>query len=159
MFTLKKEQQAEKLVVTMAGSIEESVHFDQLLGQPASFMEVNCKAITRINSIGVKSWISFFQSAQAAGARLVFVECSTAIVEQMNLISNFRCGGEVASIYVPFACPACKAELLGLFKTEDLRNTGLSLPELQCTQCSKNAVFDDIPEEYFGFLSENTPQP
>ena len=74
-------------------------------------------------------------------------------MEQINLISNFTAGGVVESIYVPFACSACKTELVGLFKTEDLKKMGGNIPELKCTKCGGSAVFDDIPEEYFGFLS------
>jgi hypothetical protein len=135
------------------GSIEESVNFDQLLGPPQPEMEINCKEIPRINSVGVKGWIKYFQSCQAKGSKLRFVECSTAIVEQINLISNFICGGVVESIFVPFSCTGCKGELVGLFKTADLKKLQLKLPDLKCTKCGNKAVFDDIPEEYFGFLT------
>ena len=73
-------------------------------------------------------------------------------MEQINLISNFTCGGEVESIYVPFSCVNCKSELVGLFKCEDLKKLQLRLPDLKCSKCAGKAVFDDIPEEYFGFL-------
>jgi hypothetical protein len=113
---------------------------------------VNCKEVPRINSVGVKAWIKYFQAATSAGTKLKFTDCSTAIVEQINLISNFTCGGEVESVYVPFACTNCKSELVGLFKVPDLKQFGQDIPELKCTKCGGKAVFDDIPEEYFGFL-------
>jgi anti-anti-sigma regulatory factor/DNA-directed RNA polymerase subunit RPC12/RpoP len=147
-----KELKGTILTVRLAGSIEESVNFDQLIGPPPAELHVNCKEIPRINSVGVKAWIKYFQSVQAKGTKLVFKECSTAIVEQINLISNFTCGGSVESIYVPFSCTGCKAELVGVFKTEDLRRLQLKLPDLKCSKCGGKAVFDDIPEEYFGFL-------
>jgi anti-anti-sigma regulatory factor len=147
-----KEQKGNVLIVRLAGSIEESVNFDTLIGPPPAELHVNCKEVPRINSVGVKAWIKYFQSAQAKGTKLVFLECSTAIVEQINLISNFTCGGTVQSIYVPFSCTQCKSELVGLFKTEDLKKLSMQLPDLKCSKCSGKAVFDDIPEEYFGFL-------
>lgn len=152
MVNVTKEQKGALLAVRIMGSIEESVNFDQLIGPPPAEMEVNCKEIPRINSVGVKGWIKYFQSCQAKGTKLKFVECSTAIVEQINLISNFTCGGMVDSIYVPFSCSSCKTELLGLFKTDDLKKLQMKLPDLKCTKCGNKAVFDDIPEEYFGFL-------
>jgi len=149
---VKKETKGSILVVRIMGSIEETVNFDQLLGAPHPEMEINCKEIPRINSVGVKAWIKYFQSCQAKGSKIRFVECSTAIVEQINLISNFTCGGTVESIFVPFSCSGCKSELAGLFKTEDLKKIQLKLPDLKCSKCGSKAVFDDLPEEYFGFL-------
>jgi anti-anti-sigma regulatory factor/DNA-directed RNA polymerase subunit RPC12/RpoP len=147
-----KEQKGNVLLVRLSGSIEESVNFDQLIGPPPAELHVNCKEIPRINSVGVKAWIKYFQTAQAKGTKVRFLECSTAIVEQINLISNFTAGGVIESIYVPFSCTNCKSELVGLFKTEDLKKMNMNLPELKCTKCAGKAVFDDIPEEYFGFL-------
>jgi len=152
MLNVVKEQKGNILVVRLAGSIEESVNFDQLIGAPPAELHVICKEVPRINSVGVKAWIKYFQGAQAKGTKLKFMECSTAIVEQINLISNFTCGGQVESIFVPFSCVNCKSELVGLFKTEDLKKLQLQLPDLKCTKCGNKAVFDDIPEEYFGFL-------
>ena len=152
MVNVVKEQKGTVLVVRLTGSIEESVNFDQLIGSAGSELWINCKEIPRINSVGVKAWIKYFQAAQSKGCKLKFIECSTAIVEQVNLISNFCCGGSVESIFVPFSCTGCKSELVGLFKCEDLKKLQLRLPDLKCSKCGGKAVFDDIPEEYFGFL-------
>lgn len=152
MVNVIKEQKGNALVVRITGSIEENVNFDQLIGQPPAEMHVNCKEIVRINSIGVKAWIKYFQTAEKNGTILKFQECSTAVVEQINLISNFTCGGSVESIYVPFSCNDCNTELVGLFKTDDLQKYHGKLPDLKCSKCGGVAIFDDIPEEYLGFL-------
>jgi anti-anti-sigma regulatory factor/DNA-directed RNA polymerase subunit RPC12/RpoP len=153
VLNVAKEQKGSALLVRLSGSVEESVNFDQLIGPPPPELIISSKEIPRINSVGVKAWIKYFQAAQAKGTKLTFIECSTAIAEQINLISNFTCGGTVESIYVPFACTSCKSELVGLFKTADLKKLNLKLPELKCSKCGGKAVFDDIPEEYFGFLN------
>jgi len=150
-----KEQKGTALVVKLSGSIEENVSFDQLIGAPPAppgEIHVVCKEVTRINSVGVKAWIKYFSAAQGRGTKLKFQDCSTAIVEQVNLISNFTAGGAVESIYVPFSCQGCKSELVGLFKCDDLKKLNFKLPELKCSKCGNKAVFDDIPEEYFAFL-------
>ena len=152
MLNITKDLAAGILTVKLVGSIEESVNFEQMIGATPGEVLVNCKEVSRINSVGVKGWIKYFQSLAAKGTKLKFVECSTAIVEQINLISNFLCGGSVESIYVPFACEGCKAELVGLFKTEDLKKSGMNIPNVKCSKCGGTAVFDDIPEEYLGFL-------
>lgn len=151
-----KEQRGNTLLVKLVGPIEESVDFQSQIGaiNAATTKEIFLllKEVTRINSVGVKAWIKYFQSVAAQGVTLVFHECSTAVVEQINLISNFVCGGRVESIYVPFCCGACNTELLGLFRSEDLLTNRLELPELPCGKCSGKATFDDIPDEYFAFL-------
>lgn len=153
MLNVIKEQKGNVLEVRLSGAIEESVDFEKLIGQPAGEVHVNCKEVPRINSIGVKAWIKFFSALTSRGVALRFQNCSTAIVEQINMISNFTCGGAVDSIYVPFSCQNCKTELVGLFKTDDLKKIQNNLPELKCTKCGGKAVFDDIPEEYFAFLN------
>ncbi len=150
---VSKEQKGSALVIRLTGTIEENVNFDQLIGAPPAELWVHCKEVPRINSVGVKAWIKYFQAAQQKGTKLKFIECSTAIVEQINLISNFTCGGEVESIYVPFACSQCKTELVGLFKCEDLKKLQFKLPALKCSKCGGSAVFDDIEDEFFGFLT------
>ncbi|MBY0471890.1 hypothetical protein K2X30_12045 [bacterium] len=152
MLNAAKETTDQGLVVRLSGTIEENVNFEQLIGTPPAKLIVNCKEVARINSVGVKAWIKYFQSLQGK-SKLRFQECSTAIVEQINLISNFLCGGGLDSIYVPFTCVSCKSQLVGLFKIEDLKKMGMNVPELKCSKCGNKAVFDDIPEEYFGFLT------
>jgi hypothetical protein len=153
VLNVMKEQKGNVLAVRMVGSIEESVNFETLIGTPGPELHVNCKEVPRINSIGVKAWIKYFSGLQQAGVKLRLLECSTAIVEQINLISNFTCGAAVESIYVPFSCGSCRGEFIALFKVEDLKKIGMNIPELSCPKCAGKAAFDDIPEEYFGFLS------
>lgn len=153
MIKVTKEQNGNILTIHLSGAIEETVNLDDLIGGVSGELRVDCKEVTRINSVGVKGWIKYFQSLQAKQVAITFFQCSTAIVEQINLISNFTCGGKVESIYVPFACPSCKSELIALFRTSDLNPDALQLPELKCTKCAGKAVFDDIEEEYFSFLS------
>ncbi|MBI3535237.1 MAG: hypothetical protein HY072_07105 [Deltaproteobacteria bacterium] len=152
MVNVIKEQKGDILIVRLSGSIEESANFDQLIGPTPNEVHVYTKEVPRINSTGVKAWIKYFTVLQANGVKLKFFECSTCVVQQVNLISNFICGGTVESIYVPFACGSCSAELVGLFPCETLKTLGNDIPDQKCTKCGSAAAFDDIPEEYFAFL-------
>jgi len=152
MVKVVREGSGNSLTIRLSGPIEESVNFEEIVGAVPGELRVITKDVPRINSVGVKAWIKFFQGVSVKGTKLVFAECSTAIVEQINLISNFTSGGRVESIYVPFACGQCKAELIGLFACDALKASGLEIPDLQCSKCPGKAVFDDIPEEYLGFL-------
>ena len=154
MLHVVKDQRGDVLLVKLTGSIEENVDFATLIGSPnAQKMDLLLKEVPRINSVGVKAWIKYFQGLAAKGVQLRFLECSTAIVEQINLISNFTCGGTVESMYVPYCCASCNTELLGLFRTNDLKKIKFQVPDLKCSKCGGTASFDDIPEEYFGFLA------
>lgn len=141
------------MVVRLSGVIDETTNFEQLIGQPPAELHVVTKEVSRINSVGVKSWIRYFTGLKSKGIKLKFQECSTAIVDQINLVLNFSAGAEIESIYVPFVCTHCHTELVGLFKTADLIRRNLKLPELKCTKCGSKVEFDDIPDEYFGFLT------
>ncbi len=156
MLNVVKNESNGDLLVKLAGSIEENVDFNALIGIPSGVqkMSIITREIIRINSLGVKAWIKYFQTIASKGIQLNFLECSTAIVEQINLISNFTCGGSVESIFVPFCCSNCNTELLGLFRATDLVNIKFQIPDLKCSQCGGVAKFDDIPEEYFGFLAK-----
>ena len=154
MIKATNNQSGDTFLVKLSGTIEENVDFAQIIGIPtAQKMDLQLREVLRINSVGVKAWIKYFQGIAAKGIQLRFLECSTAIVEQVNLISNFTCGGKVESIFVPFCCSKCSTELLGLFKCEDLKKINFEIPDLKCSKCGGAAQFDDIPEEYFGFLT------
>jgi DNA-directed RNA polymerase subunit RPC12/RpoP len=151
-FEVKKEQVGEVQKLIFSGFLGEGVNLDQMIGSTQKQVSVYCKDLVRINSMGVKLWINFFSARTKQGAKLSFVECSPAIVKQINLISNFTCGGEVESIYVPFICTKCNSEFNALLMTAELRKNPNKDPEVTCTKCSGKATFDDIREEYFAFL-------
>ena len=71
----------------------------------------------------------------------------------MNLIMNFAQHLKVESICLPFVCDNCKAELIGIESTEALKKVIPSIPSLKCTKCGGKAIFDDIPDEYFTFMT------
>ena len=152
MLNVVKETKGDTLILRMNGSIEESVDLGTLFGPPQPKMDLYLKEVSRINSMGVKAWLNYFQAAQAKGSKFRYFECSTAMVEQINMISNFTCGGVVESVFVPFVCENCKAELVGCFRCTDIKKVNCNMPFLKCTKCSGKAVFDDISEEYFAFL-------
>lgn len=153
MVTVAKEQKGNSLLVKISGSIEESVNFQELIGNHSPEMRINTKGVTRINSVGVKAWIQYFQGLKAQGVKLVFEECSTAIVEQINLISNFVADGVIESIAVPFSCQKCKSELLAFYRVGELKKIDFKVSAVKCVKCGGSSEFDDVPEEYFGFAS------
>lgn len=152
MINVVKQQNGNVLTIKLSGSIEETAAFEKLLGPPAPEMIIHCKEVSRMNSVGVKNWMKYFSDARAKGSKVRLVECSPVVVQQINMISNFISGAIVESIFVPFSCTSCKSELLGLYKTADLKKIQFKIPDVKCSKCGSQACFDDIAEEYFGFL-------
>jgi len=151
MATVTKKTNGNTLVVRFEGAIEETTQFEQLIGATPAEVEVHTKDVPRINSAAVKNWIRYFKGLQTKGIKLRFAECSPAIVEQLGFIKNFACGGAIESICLPFCCANCRTELLSLYKMDDVRRVGLTIPSVSCTRCGGQAEFDDDPYAYLGF--------
>jgi anti-anti-sigma regulatory factor len=154
VITVDREEVPGGLIVRLHGTIEENMNFEQLIGNFEGLLNVNCRGITRINSVGVKTWIRYFQNLKAMGKQFKFSDCSHPIVEQMNVISNFSCGGEIESVLLPYSCAKCAKEFVATVKTADLKARGLQIPKVKCEKADCGAVFDDDPEEYLYFLEE-----
>ncbi len=88
------------------------------LGQGTAVIDVS--EIERINSCGVRDWVNWLGKAEKNGASFVLVECSPAIVAQINLVNNFTGQGVVKSFYAPYFCPNCDIEKALLVETTDV---------------------------------------
>jgi anti-anti-sigma regulatory factor len=151
MLSVEKRKTADGLHVDLSGAFEESVQMEALIGPVQGTLEVNCRGLTRINSVGVKTWINYFQKMKMAGIKIKFEECSPSIVEQLNMISNFSCGGDVISILLPYSCIKCMKEFVIPVEVKNIDAD--SLPAAKCEKTDCAVAFDDIPEEYFYFLN------
>jgi hypothetical protein len=152
MITVTREQKSGLTSIRISGTIDEQVDLQTEIGALPARVNIICRDVTGLNSSGVKSWIEFFGKAAAARIQFTFSECPPSIVEQLNYISNFGCGGKVISVSVPFTCSQCRNEARGTVKTEDLKSVAYQLPPVKCPQCGAPSSFEDSPEEYFGFL-------
>ena len=154
MVQVEREDTPEGVLVRLNGTIEESVDLAKLIGDFSGTLRVNCKGVTRINSVGVKTWIRYFQGIKASGKNFIFLDMPHPLIEQLNMISNFACGGDVQSILLPYSCSKCSKEFVASVRTEDLRNSGLAVPTVKCERTDCGAYFDDDPEEFLYFLQD-----
>ena len=83
----------------------------------------------------------------------MLVECSPAIVAQINLVNNFTGTGVVKSFYVPYFCPECDEEKVLLVEASDMGPPPHEPPTCRCDECDLVMDFDDMPDSYFAFLS------
>jgi hypothetical protein len=154
MFKADSELQGSKLTLQFKGTVDESFKIELPDPKKVKEVHVHCKGVVRINSAGLKAWIKFFQALKAQKTSFTFHECSTAVVEQANLLPNFMVGGTVESLMVPFCCGGCGSDLAGFFRVEPLRRANFEVPSLDCPNCGASAEFDDFVDHYFGFLKK-----
>jgi anti-anti-sigma regulatory factor len=155
LLTAKTEYKGKLYIVRLEGKVDDEADFDAAIGAlPAKAdVAVVCSNITRINSVGVKSWIRFFSKAKENGVHLKYVDCSPPIVQQINMVFNFLCGGEVISIQASFACAKCGTNFLKSLETLQIRKANFKIPNQKCPKCEAEAEFDDIPAMYFKFMT------
>jgi anti-anti-sigma regulatory factor len=145
----------EVTFVKLSGVIDEDNELGTLadkLGAGTAVIDVS--EIDRINSCGVRDWVNWLGKAEKGGAKVVLVECSPAIVAQINLVNNFTGQGVVKSFYAPYFCPNCDIEKVLLVETRDLfGQQPFKAPSCRCDECDGPMDFDDMEESYFAFLS------
>lgn len=137
----------------ISGVIDDVADFEAALGAPPNALKVHCGDVKRINSVGVKKWVTYFQRARDRHTKLEFHECSPVIIQQINLFRNFTCGGLIRSLHLPYACGDCGQSFTVVHTIEDAKKIAANPPAATCPSCKKPAgEFDDLPEEYFLFL-------
>src|SRR5258706_15010528 len=144
----------EVTYVKLSGVIDEDNELGALgdkLGNGTAVIDVS--EIERINSCGVRDWVNWLSKAEKGGAKVVLVECSPAIVAQINLVNNFTGQGVVKSFYAPYFCPNCDLEKVLLVETRDMAGAQpFKAPSCRCDECDGPMDFDDMEEAYFAFL-------
>ena len=153
-FQASIQQREDVTYVKLAGVIDEDNELGTLaekLGGGTAVIDVS--EIERINSCGVRDWVNWLGKAEKGGAKIVLVECSPAIVAQINLVNNFTGQGVVKSFYAPYFCPNCDLEKVLLVETRDMHGTQpFKAPSCRCDECDGPMDFDDMEESYFAFL-------
>jgi anti-anti-sigma regulatory factor len=140
--------------VKLGGVIDEDNDLGALadkIGDGTAVIDVS--EIERINSCGVRDWVNWLGKTEKNGANVVLVECSPAIVAQINLVNNFTGQGVVKSFYAPYFCPNCDIEKALLVETTDVQGMRpFQAPSCRCDECDGPMDFDDMEDSYFAFL-------
>jgi len=114
-------QKDDVCYVKLSGVIDEDNSLGTLVEQiPAGTAIINVGEVERINSCGVRDWVNWLGKVEKNNGSVILVECSPAIVAQINLVHNFTGGGAVKSFFAPYFCPACDLEKVLLIDA-DLR--------------------------------------
>lgn len=138
--------------VALKGEFSEASDFRPLLGVLPKVVTFDLGGIERVNSCGVREWVSFVGALEQAQTTLVLENCAVCVVGQLNLISNFRGNATVRSAFAPWYCPKCELHHerlieLGPGAVDALREA------VACPKCGLPMDFEDLPDSYFEFLS------
>jgi len=107
-FEVQQGQIDNNLLITLVGDIDEEAVFPALTNLSGD-VYVDLKAVSSINSIGIRAWIMWF--TEMPSAQLNFINCPKAVVMQMNMVEGFLPqGSQVKSLQVPFYCENCDEE-------------------------------------------------
>jgi anti-anti-sigma regulatory factor len=140
--------------VKLAGVIDEDNELTELTDKiHGGTVVIDLGEVERINSCGVRDWVNWLGKVETKGTDVVLVECSPAIVAQINLVNNFTGSGMVKSFYVPYFCPECDEEKVLLCETSDMGPPPHEPPICRCDECDLVMDFDDMPDSYFAFLA------
>jgi anti-anti-sigma regulatory factor len=140
--------------VKLTGVIDEDNELADLVDKiPPGTAVIDLGEIERINSCGVRDWVNWLGKLESNTTKVVLVECSPAIVAQINLVNNFTGTGVVKSFYVPYFCPECDEEKVLLVEAADMGPPPHEPPTCRCDECDLVMDFDDMPDSYFAFLS------
>jgi anti-anti-sigma regulatory factor len=140
--------------VKLTGVIDEDNELADLVDKiPPGTAVIDLGEIERINSCGVRDWVNWLGKLEGNATKVVLVECSPAIVAQINLVNNFTGNGVVKSFYVPYFCPECDEEKVLLVEAADMGPPPHEPPTCRCDECDLVMDFDDMPDSYFAFLS------
>lgn len=140
--------------IRLEGVIDEDVdELDPLIGRlrPGTVV-IDLAGIDRLNSMGVRTWVTWLGRIEKLGSHPILERCSRAIVAQINLIHNFTgVGGRVRSFFAPYYCLHCDREQQILLQVAELAPP-VTPPAVRCDECDRPMEFDDVAEAYFTFV-------
>ncbi len=137
--------------LVLEGPLTEGAELTPLVTQLPPETTVDLRGVTRINSSGVRRWISFITGVPPEKA-LYLENLPVSFVSQCNLIANFLGRARVRSLFVPVLCESCGRTTELLADAEKI-SAGVRPVPPPCGTCGKETLLDVMEDDYFAFLS------
>ena len=134
----------------VVGELDEKCDLSALVAELGPTNVFDLEGIERINSMGVKSWVQFMSSVEAAGRHIDYVRCSPVVVGQLNNVTTFRGTALVTSVMAPFLCPQCDHEATTVIDMSANAFEQIARGKT-CRSCGAAMEFDDLPAHYLSF--------
>lgn len=132
---------------SLQGTLDENADLKPL-AQIKGATVINFKAVQRVNSCGVRDWVTLLGKIPPT-APLTYEECPMVVVKQLNAVPAFQGKAKVTSFYAPYFCESCDSEQMQLLQTSQIQNG--TPPQVACPTCKKPMNFDAIPNQYLSF--------
>ncbi len=139
--------------ITVSGIVDEIADLSSLKDLEGR-LEFDLAEVKRLNSTGVRKWVDVLRDL-ATRSSMVFVNCSPAIIDQLNMIHGFLASGRVKSFYGEMICDHCDAEGTHLFDADECRALD-RLPAVKCDECGRQMELDASEDQFLLFLREPT---
>lgn len=151
---VKIDKTDEKLIVQIAGTIDEDVDFSHFTLSGYQLIEVELSGLKSINSCGIREWIKWMGTA--GGTKISFSNCPKVIVDQINMVDGFLpATGSVASFFVPYYNDESGTEKSVLFRYGmEFTENGVTPPESIKDEDGNEMEMDVIESKYFKFLKK-----
>ena len=147
---------ADTMRVALEGELDEDSRLSTFAREvSATAVVFDLAGVKRINSVGVRDWLTAMAELDGRGVALTLERCAPAIVAQLNMIRNFASSARVLSVLAPYVCDSCEREHTTLLDLADGRAT--PEPVVACPSCGASASFDDIPTEFLRFTERARP--
>ncbi len=143
-----------KLVVSLAGAIDEDVDFSPYILSGNKDIELELGGLKSINSCGIREWIKWLGTT--GGATIAFENCPKVIVDQINMVEGFLpANGRVKSFFVPYYNEESGDEKNVLFRYGiEFSEKGLTPPEHPKDSDGNEMEMDVVEAKYFKFLKK-----
>ena len=125
--------------IFISGVIDENADLSSLLQEPAP-LSIDFSGVTRINSVGLRSWMRFM--ALWGDKPLNYLECPIAVTDQIIIIPALRgIKKQVATVLsglIPYDCPSCKHQAdIRIDRSQVVPAMDPDLKSPKCPVCSK----------------------
>jgi len=142
-------------LIRFAGVLDEHNRLGEIAESVGAGMAlINLSGIERINSKGVRDWITWLTSLHAKGTRPVLIACSPAVVDQLNRIKNFAGNAVVKSFQLPYSCATCNVEKRQLVHVADMGEAPYEVQPYACDACGSDMTMEVDVATYFAFVGE-----
>lgn len=150
-FEARVSQRADGVGLALVGALDEHSGLKELPSKvDGQVVYLDLAGVERINSCGVRDWMQMID-AMSGCARVVLINCSPAIVAQLNFVARFAGNATVDSILLPYVCPFCETEKKISVAAAEFSIPDFEPPECRCEDCDTSMTFDDLPQSYLAF--------
>ncbi len=156
---ISKIVEGDIMCLRFSGTIDEDFNGKQLADTVKGILILDLGQVRRISSFGIREWVSFVAAAGEKCKDIYYIEASPKIIDQFNMVANFGGKGKILSFYAPYRCDYCDDDRQRLVQVEDAWDDiqNMHLPDFPCESCGNPEYFDEDPQSFFLYLS-NQPK-